>query len=76
MNTNTTVKLPIRLAFVTGGKPGECVIKGTSGTHGDAGWTMCEIPAVDLQAVMRANAAAAMPCWRRLLPGGDLYTGA
>jgi hypothetical protein len=73
MNGGATVKIPARLAFVDG-KPGERAIKGSAGTHGDAGWTLFEVPASEVQGFVHRHAAAAMPCWRRFSfgPTGEL----
>lgn len=66
--TTETTEIPARLAFIVG-KPGQHAIKGSAGTHGDAGWTFFSVPAADVADFMARNAAAAMPCWQRFEGG-------
>lgn len=66
-------QLPMRLAHGADGKP---VIKGSAGSHGDAGWTnvKCEDrdEALDL---MRLWPEARMPCWLRIEREADSEGG-
>lgn len=69
--TTQTVGIPARLAFVDGthGANVQFAIKGSAGTHGDAGWTMFNVREDDVAGFMARNAAAAMPCWQRFENG-------
>jgi hypothetical protein len=60
-------ELPMRLAF---GPGGEWVIKGSAGSHGDAGWEMvrCDDRAEALM-LMQLWPEARMPCWSLIESG-------
>lgn len=63
MTAPAVVRLPVRLAWMRGSTA--TVIAGTPGSHGDAGWTIVEVDASDIEGFMARHPEAAMPCWRR-----------
>ena len=61
-------RVPARCAWLGAGTDQRrvLVVKGTPGSHGDAGWTVFECRTPERAAdFVAAYPQAAMPCWRR-----------